>query len=174
MRKRQVTGQDRYLQRTDMVQSDDASIRNNAHQVTASATTEAEAVNAIMDFVRRQLPDPSGTTPADAVSSLNSNSGNCKNRATLTFDGQPFKAETQGAFTIAAANGTHTLAVTAPGYGSASLTMLVAGADVIQNVRLSQVTGNGTAKPSGTTPGFELITALAGLLIIALYRHGRA
>jgi hypothetical protein len=52
--------------------------------------------------------------------------------------------------------------------------MDVAGAGVVQNIRLSQETGTDQAKPSGTTPGFELITALAGLLIITLYRYGRA
>jgi hypothetical protein len=94
--------------------------------------------------------------------------------AIITFDGQPFPVDARGAFTITATNGTHILTVSAPGYGNASLTLTVAGADVVQNLRLTPVADNGQAKTSGTTPGFELITALAGLLIIALYRHGRA
>jgi transglutaminase-like putative cysteine protease len=94
------------------------------------------------------------------------------NGVTLTLDGQPFQADVSGAFTIAAANGTHMLTISAPGYGNVSLTLTVAGGDVVQNVRLSQAAGSGTAKPQ--TPGFEIMTALAGLLIIALYRHGRA
>jgi hypothetical protein len=96
------------------------------------------------------------------------------NGATLTFDGQSSRTDASGAFTIAATNGTHVLTVSVPDYGSASYTLTVAGADIIQNIRLSHEAGNGQAKPSGTTPGFELITALAGLLIITLYRYGRA
>jgi hypothetical protein len=94
--------------------------------------------------------------------------------AIVTFDGKSYPAHSPGAFSIPAENGTHMLTVSAPGYGNASLTLTIAGADVIQDIRLSQVTGNGQTKSSGTTPGFELITALAGLLIIALHRHGRA
>jgi hypothetical protein len=91
--------------------------------------------------------------------------------ATITFDGQPFHADAQGAFTIAAANGTHILIVNAPGHGNASLTLTVAGADVAQNLRLSAVADSSTGKQQ--SPGFEIITALTGLFIIALYRHGR-
>jgi transglutaminase-like putative cysteine protease len=94
--------------------------------------------------------------------------------AIVTFDGKSYPADSPGAFSIPAANGTHTLTVSAPGYGNASLTLTVAGADVIRDIRLNQATGGGQTKSSGTTPGFELITALAGLLIITLYRHGRA
>jgi hypothetical protein len=94
------------------------------------------------------------------------------NGATLTLDGQPFHADAQGAFTISAANGTHMITVSAPGYGNVSLTLTVAGADVVQNLRLSRVTGtSSTGNPQ--SPGFEIITALTGLFIIALYRHGR-
>ncbi len=400
-----AAGMNTYLQRTDMAQSDDASIHAKAVQLTAGATTEAEAVNAIMDFIRTQLSGSSSTTPNDAVSSLNSHAGNCKNRANLalallrsvgiparlvtgfvsdqpyhvvyvmgdyehdttfgwakelhvwveiyypqkgvwvpydpglnkgfvdirhvmsgtaldtnvenpatggalyfihlyanvgstgdqpstsiTFteaqdsssyvfrsldpspaglltigrdmtvhptvtpeptpvpttapvttttpvpnatltptpvpiinetvspspvpssdaindstnltgepgyrkfnisgsladvlskvtpaevaillDGQPILLDADGAFSIPAINGTHLLTVSAPGYGNATVTLTVAGTDVVQNVRLSQVAGDSTAKPK--SPGFELFAALTGLLIVALYRHGRA
>jgi transglutaminase-like putative cysteine protease len=94
------------------------------------------------------------------------------NGATLTLDGQPFQADARGAFTIAAANGTHALIISAPGYGNVSLTLTIAGADIVQNMRLSQMAGSSTGNPQ--SPGFEIITALTGLFIIALYRHGRA
>lgn len=401
-----AAGMSTYLQRTDMAQSDDAGIHAKAVQVTAGAATEAEAVNAIMDFIRTQLPNPSlsNTMPTDAISSMNTNGGNCKNRANLalallrsvgiparlvtgfvsdqpyhvvyvmgdyehdttfgwakelhvwveiyypqkgvwvpydpglnkgfvdirhvmsgtaldtnvenpatggalyfihlyanagstgdtstsiTFteaqdsgsyvfrsldpspaglltigrdmtvhptvtpeptpvpttapvatvtpilnatltptpipginetvspspvpssdaindstnltgetgyckynisgsvtdalskvmpagtvillDGQPILLDADGAFSIPAINGTHLLTVSAPGYGNATVTLTVAGTDVVRNVRLSQVAGDSTTKQK--SPGFELFAALTGLLIIALYRHGRA
>lgn len=121
---------------------------------------------------------PGGTGTADnATYNISGSVIDALNKATLngailTIDGQPFQADASGAFTIAAANGTHMLTVSVPGYGNVSLTLTIAGADVVQNVQMSQAAGNSTAKPQ--TPGFEIITALAGLLIIALYRHGRA
>jgi hypothetical protein len=399
-----AAGMSSYLQRTDMAQSDDAGIHAKAVQITAGATSEAEAVNAIMDFIRTQLPDSSSTTPNDAVSSLNSHAGSCKNRANLalallrsvgiparlvtglvsgqeyhvvyvlgdeehdtsfgwgnelhvwveiyypqkgtwvpydpglnkgfvdtrhvmsgtaldtnvenpatggalyfihlyanagstgdtstsiTFteardsgsyvfrsldpsppgiltigrdmtvhptvtpaptpvpttapittptpapnatvtptplpgtggtvsptpvptadpinngtdltnetserkynisvsvtdalskatlatmvvllDGQPILPDAGGAISIPAINGTHLLTVSAPGYSNVTITLTVAGTDVVQNVRLSQAAGGSTAKPQ--SPGFELFAALTGLLIVALYRYGRA
>jgi hypothetical protein len=393
-----AAGMSSYLQRTDMAQSDDAGIHAKAVHLTAGATTEAEAVNAIIDFIRTQLPNPSSTTPSYAASSLNSHAGNCKNRANLalallrsfgiparlvtgfvsdqpyhvfyvmgdyehdttfgwakelhvwveiyypqkgtwvsydpglnkgfvdirhvmsgtaldtnienpatggalyhihlyanagntgetstsiTFteardsgdyefrsldpspaglltigqdmtvhptvtpeptpvpiptptsnatvtplplpgtsgtvspspapssdtvnnsmnttgetdhrkynisvsvadvlskvkpeavivllDGQPVLPDAAGAFSMPAINGTHLLTVSAPGYANASITLTIAGADVVQNVRLDQLAGGSTAKPQ--SPNFELFAALTGLLIIALYRHGRA
>ena len=92
--------------------------------------------------------------------------------AVILLDGQPILLDAGGAFSIPAINGTHLLTVSAPGYGNATVTLTVAGTDVVQNVRLSQVAGGSTAKPM--SPGFELFAALTGLLIIALYRHGRA
>ena len=90
----------------------------------------------------------------------------------ILLDGQPILPDADGAFSTSAINGTHRLTVSAPGYGNASITLTVAGADVFQDVRLSQAAGGSTAKPQ--SPGFELFAALTGLLIVALYRYGRA
>ena len=93
--------------------------------------------------------------------------------ATLTFDGQTLYADANGSYAIAATNGTHSLTVSVPGYGTTSVNVTVAGADVVmQDVKLSPEAGTGTATPG--SPGFELAAALAGLIIIALCKHGRA
>lgn len=74
-----------YVQSTDMVQSDDPVIMSKARELTSGSSTEVEAVENIMDFVRTCIPDQSEETPKDAVSSLHSSSGNCVNRAHLAL-----------------------------------------------------------------------------------------
>ena len=96
--------------------------------------------------------------------------------ATITFDGRPVMPDSAGSFTVPASNGTHTLVVSVPGYATGSVPVTVDGADVPIVFQVNEpATGGGTG--TGWTvpiPGFGLAAALAGILIIALYRYGRA
>jgi hypothetical protein len=93
--------------------------------------------------------------------------------ATITLDGQPVAIEATGGFSIEAAEGVHSLSVKAPGYDTISIDVVVAGDNLTETLKLSRVqTGSGPR--SNVIPGFEAILALSGLLIIGLYRHGRA
>jgi hypothetical protein len=93
----------------------------------------------------------------------------------LSLDGLPIQVDMYGAFASSVVNGTYTLTASAPGYANASFTLTIAGADAEQDVHLNPVTRGSTGgKPWPGIPGFGLATAIAGLLIIALYRYGRA
>ena len=95
---------------------------------------------------------------------------------TITLDGRPLPADARGAYAALTTNGTHTLAVSAPGYGNVSTTFTVAGGDLTQTVRLTAATGgrDGLWLPAALCCG--TLIAAAGLLIILgyRYRHGRA
>lgn len=96
--------------------------------------------------------------------------------ATVMLDGRPLPADARGAYAALTTNGTHTLAVSAPGYGNVSATITVAGGDLTRTVRLSAATGgrDGPWLPAALCGG--TLIAAAGLLIIVgyRYRHGRA
>jgi hypothetical protein len=95
--------------------------------------------------------------------------------ATASLDGQRLTIDPQGGFCVEVANGTHELTISAPGFGSKSFTLTVSGADIVKDVQLSmETTGNSGGKSGSFVPGFEAIAALIGLLIIGLYRYGRA
>ncbi len=87
--------------------------------------------------------------------------------ATITLDGQPVLIDANGAFSIMVTDGNHSLSVNAPGYGTINIDVVVSGENVTENLKLIKIRGSGI-------PGFEIILALLGLLIIGLYRHGRA
>ena len=105
---------------------------------------------------------------------VDASSGARLGQATLTIDGQPASVDAQGAFIASLTNGTHTLTVSAPGYGSASFNVTVDGADLMQTLRLNAAAATGGSNtPTPRTPGFGLGLAVVGLLIIALRRYGR-
>ncbi|MCD1295120.1 hypothetical protein CUJ83_08930 [Methanocella sp. CWC-04] len=70
---------------TAMVQSNDPAIISKKNELLAGASTQAEAVERIIDFVKINIPVHDSTRPKDAVSSLNDNRGNCVNRAHLAL-----------------------------------------------------------------------------------------
>lgn len=76
-----------YRAPTSVVQSDDPAIINKKNQLLSGVTTEAQAVDKIIDFVRVQIPNQASGTAKDAnaVSSLSSNTGTCVNRAYLSL-----------------------------------------------------------------------------------------
>ena len=70
---------------TDVIESNNPAIVNEKNILLQGVTTEAEAVDRIMDFVKTQIPtDGSGTAP-DAIYSLSNSTGNCVNRAYLAL-----------------------------------------------------------------------------------------
>ncbi len=76
-----------YRAPTSVVQSGDPAIINKKNQLLSGVTTEAQAVDKIIDFVRVQIPNQASGTAKDAnaVSSLTSNTGTCVNRSYLSL-----------------------------------------------------------------------------------------
>lgn len=80
-----VNGAGQFVRSTSMVQSDHSEISAKSAELTSGATTEAEAVDRIMNFVRTSVSNDGSGTDKDAVSSLHSSTGNCVNRANLAL-----------------------------------------------------------------------------------------
>jgi hypothetical protein len=75
-----------YLSSTSMVQANDQAIKDKAAQLVSGATSEADAVDRIMNFVKSNMPNDNPNPPQqDAVWSLTSSSGSCVNRADLAL-----------------------------------------------------------------------------------------
>lgn len=74
-----------YRAPTDLVQSADPAIVNAKDSLLQGVTSEAEAVERVIDFVRVSIPDDDPSVPKDAVTSLGSSRGNCVNRAHLAL-----------------------------------------------------------------------------------------
>ena len=72
---------------TSVIQSSDPAIISEKNKLLSGVTTEAEAVDKIMDFVKTQIPTNAAQTDPDvnAVSSLSSSTGTCVNRAYLAL-----------------------------------------------------------------------------------------
>ncbi|WP_424357069.1 transglutaminase domain-containing protein [Methanocella sp. MCL-LM] len=80
-----ASGMGQYLQSTDLAQSSNGDIKNKARELTSGATTEAEAVDRIINFVRMKIPNQASPESKDAVWSLNHDYGTCVNRANLAL-----------------------------------------------------------------------------------------
>jgi len=74
-----------YLLPTSMVQSDDQRIVDKKNSLISGVTSEAEAVDNIINFVKASIPDQDSNVAKDALSSLSSSKGNCVNRAHLAL-----------------------------------------------------------------------------------------
>ncbi len=74
-----------YRAATDMVQSNAPAIINKKNVLTSGVTSQAEAVDKIMNFVKTSIPVDDPDVPKDALSSLGSSKGNCVNRAHLAL-----------------------------------------------------------------------------------------
>lgn len=74
-----------YRAPTDMVQSDAPAIINKKNVLLSGVTSQAEAVDRIMNFVKTSIPVDDPDVPKDALSSLSSSKGNCVNRAHLAL-----------------------------------------------------------------------------------------
>lgn len=96
--------------------------------------------------------------------------------ATVTFDGKQVTVDATGSFIFRAPNGTYTLVVSVPGYATGSMPVTVSGSDVSRVIQVSEPVTGGETKSGWPipVPGFSFAAALAGLLLIALYRYGRA
>jgi hypothetical protein len=94
------------------------------------------------------------------------------NGVMITLDGQPVTAGTDGTFSIEAADGTHSLIVSAPGYETINTSVIVAGGNLTEALKLSQVPAADSPRPDGI-PCCGLPLAALVLLIIGLYRYGR-
>jgi hypothetical protein len=72
---------------TSVIQSSDPSIINEKNTLLSGVTTEAAAVDKIMNFVKTQISYSAAQTDpsVNAVSSLTSNTGTCVNRAYLAL-----------------------------------------------------------------------------------------
>lgn len=95
------------------------------------------------------------------------------NGVMITLDGQPVTAGADGTFSIEAADGTHSLIVSAPGYETINTSVIVAGGNLTEALKLSQIPAADSPRPDGI-PCCGLPLAALVLLIIGLYRHGRA
>jgi transglutaminase-like putative cysteine protease len=78
-------GETIYLKATDMVQKDDPEIAELAASLTASARTEYEAVNSILNFIADNIKYTYNPPKYDAKYTLNTKSGNCQNFAHLSI-----------------------------------------------------------------------------------------
>ena len=94
-------------------------------------------------------------------------------RVTITLDGELVIAGPDGTFSIEAADGAHSLIVSAPGYESINTSVIVAGGNLTETLKLSQIPAADSPRPGGI-PCCGLPLAALVLLIIGLYRHGRA
>lgn len=97
--------------------------------------------------------------------------------AAVLIDGTPVKIDSSGAFAVNVTSGNHTVSVTAPGYGNGSITVTVADKDVPVILNMLKAEPGKTSNTAGLpipAPGFGLAAVLAGILIVALYRYGRA
>lgn len=74
-----------YRSPTSMVQSTAPAIVNKKNILLSGVTTEAEAVDKVIDFVKTSVPDQDSNAPKDALSSLSSSKGNCVSRAHLAI-----------------------------------------------------------------------------------------
>lgn len=70
---------------TDMAQSDDPAIIEKKNALLAGVTSEAQAVDRIISFVKANIPVQDTGVQKDAVSSLGSHKGNCVNRVHLAL-----------------------------------------------------------------------------------------
>jgi len=93
--------------------------------------------------------------------------------ATIELDGQPVSVGPDGIFTVEAADGRHSLVASAPGYATVSTSVVVDGGALTEPLRLSMPSAADTPRPDGI-PCCGLPLAALVLLIIGLYRHGRA
>jgi hypothetical protein len=73
-----------YLKPTRLVQSDNPDIAAKARELTAGATNQAEAVEAILNFVADHIRYETPPTSYDALFGLTSGTGNCQNFAHLS------------------------------------------------------------------------------------------
>jgi transglutaminase-like putative cysteine protease len=74
-----------FLSPTSMAQSSHPAIVSKKNELIAGATTQREATERIIDFVRSHLSIVDPDRPKDAVSTLSDNRGNCVNRANLAM-----------------------------------------------------------------------------------------
>jgi transglutaminase-like putative cysteine protease/outer membrane lipoprotein-sorting protein len=74
-----------YRSPTGMVQSGDPAIVSKKNELLAGATSESDAVDKIINFVKTNIPTQDEKVDKDAISSLNSPKGNCVNRAHLAM-----------------------------------------------------------------------------------------
>jgi len=97
------------------------------------------------------------------------------NDATVLVDKTPVKIDDAGAFTANVTMGNHTVDISAPGYGNGSIQVTVLDKDVpvILKMEKSGTAATGRAGFPSPVPGFEVLVVLAGIMIGALYRHGR-
>lgn len=70
---------------TGLVQSDAPAIIDKKNMLLSGVTSEAEAVDKIIDFVKTSIPDQDPDVPKDALSSMGSSKGNCVNRVHLAL-----------------------------------------------------------------------------------------
>src|SRR5271157_918899 len=78
--------QSQYLAATTAIQAGNSALINKNNELLSGVTTEAAAVDKIMNFVKTQIPNQA-SQPAneDAVSSLSITTGTCVNRAYLAL-----------------------------------------------------------------------------------------
>jgi transglutaminase-like putative cysteine protease len=74
-----------YRSPTAMVQSDASAIVNKKNELLAGVTSQAEAVDRIIDHVKTSIPETDQNVAKDALSSMGSSQGNCVNRAHLAL-----------------------------------------------------------------------------------------
>lgn len=78
-------GEELFLRETDLVQSGAPAIRTLAREITAPATTEYQAVSAILNCVADTVRYTYNPPSYDALYTLTSRSGNCQNFAHLAI-----------------------------------------------------------------------------------------
>jgi transglutaminase-like putative cysteine protease len=78
------SGQASYLRPTQFVQSESPEVRALSRQLTRKASTEYEAVTAIIEYVADNVKYTYNPTYYDSLSTLRSGSGNCTNAANLS------------------------------------------------------------------------------------------
>ena len=95
------------------------------------------------------------------------------NGATISLDEHLITVGTDGTFSIEAADGAHSMTVSAPGYETINVNVVVSGGNLTEALKLSQIPAADTPRSNGIPCcGFPM--ALLVLLIIGLYRYGRA
>ncbi|HMK46929.1 MAG TPA: transglutaminase domain-containing protein [Methanocella sp.] len=93
----------------------------------------------------------------------------------ILVDGTQVSVNSNGTFNVSVARGNHTISASAPGYGRDAINVTMAENNTTVVMRMKEAAGSagGTPRAPAPTPGFGTAMALAGILITALYYHGR-